>query len=819
MEQGRRWLGGFRLEESIKNLRIPQLCELSRLVISHAARVATSIDVHKPHLASYKQWLIQQHTPNLGDTDTAALSQPIETLMKVLEVTPAARAALAITAISNSMEAVLEREKTGWEVMNDNGSLNSLTAFLQEHDDSEYIWSIAHTKLKMSVLEPLYSQLVVTDESLNNLNAIKEDFKGVPRVKFSVLDVSGSLAEQGFENQQFDLIIATHAISTGNDIQASLRTLHQLLRPNGRLILRVPRPGLLWAKFALGTQPDWWSHAEDMSRIEEPFLSTEKWNDDNDLEMSANMADMGLDSLVAIETRAWWKLTFGLWIGFCCGLKSSNDGLREPGPFGLEVAICLARMGLSFRIIGRADGLQPRAVEHLHAWGLSSEFTEEGPLLDSTVLFRNGVKLVHDANLQCDSRYRGSHIITQGQIEKIYIRDLRRHGLLVERGVVAEGIHVQKTSEQDIDAWPVSVTLRDVRTGSTENVRAKYLVGADGAASATREMLGIPFDGLTTDCYWAIMDCQFKTDFPYILGFCIVISEEHGGVIIIPREDGYTRFYTQITGDKARQLSEKRNGRRNASAVGATRIDDHGITADEVLEQLNKIMAPWKVEFASAMINERVARAFSTPDQRAHIGGDAAVFGAFGLNSSIYDAANLSWKLGLSIQGAARPEILLPTYDSERRVFANRVIRVSGAYLRFVCNTKQPLAQLRGLGDELEVHQEDLPVLDGTTEADQHFLRSFFGRNQQFLLGVEDPIVESAICPRTPHLPPTKVSHHLLACITGSAYQVPVSVSVLPLVAISTMPCSASPASTFFSSHQTCKQSCVRTSSASLETR
>ncbi|KAK1917521.1 hypothetical protein P3342_000234 [Pyrenophora teres f. teres] len=120
--------------------------------------------------------------------------------------------------------------------------------------------------------------LVVTDESLNNLNAIKEDFKGVPRVKFSVLDVSGSLAEQGFENQQFDLIIATHAISTGNDIQASLRTLHQLLRPNGRLILRVPRPGLLWAKFALGTQPDWWSHAEDMSRIEEPFLSTEKWN-------------------------------------------------------------------------------------------------------------------------------------------------------------------------------------------------------------------------------------------------------------------------------------------------------------------------------------------------------------------------------------------------------------------------------------------------------------------------------------------------------------------------------------------------------------
>lgn len=55
-----------------------------------------------------------------------------------------------------------------------------------------------------------------------------------------------------------------------------------------------------------------------------------------------------------------------------------------------------------------------------------------------------------------------------------------------------------------------------------------------------------------------------------------------------------TRFYTQITGDKARQLSEKRTVRQNSSAVGATRIDDHDITADEVLEHLNKIMSPWQ---------------------------------------------------------------------------------------------------------------------------------------------------------------------------------------------------------------------------------
>lgn len=129
-----------------------------------------------------------------------------------------------------------------------------------------------------------------------------------------------------------------------------------------------------------------------------------------------------------------------------------------------------------------------------------------------------------------------------------------------------------------------------------------------------------------------------------------------------------------------------------------------------------------------------------------------SVLGAFGLNSSIYDAANLSWKLGLAVQGAAKAEVLLPTYENEHRMFANRVIRASGAYLRFICSKKDlPLAQLRGLGGEaLESHDEPFPALDGTTEADRAFLASFFAANAMFLLGVEGPIVPSAICPPVP---------------------------------------------------------------------
>lgn len=51
----------------------------------------------------------------------------------------------------------------------------------------------------------------------------------------------------------------------------------------------------------------------------------------------------------------------------------------------------------------------------------------------------------------------------------------------------------------------------------------------------------------------------------------------------------------------ARQLARNRQARRNASAVGETRIDDHGLTAEEVLEQTNRIFAPYTMEFASPM--------------------------------------------------------------------------------------------------------------------------------------------------------------------------------------------------------------------------
>ena len=167
-------------------------------------------------------------------------------------------------------------------------------------------------------------------------------------------------------------------------------------------------------------------------------------------------------------------------------------------------------------LAGRADAIQPRSLEFLHSWGLAEEVHEEGPILDHTAMYKDGKQMFYNRSFLSDSRYRGIHIITQAQLERIYIRDLLRHKMLVERCSVVQEFEVLETSSV---SHPVRATLKNIKTGAMETVNAKFLVGADGAASSIRTQLKISFDGTNTDIYWAIIDCIFETDYPYITTF------------------------------------------------------------------------------------------------------------------------------------------------------------------------------------------------------------------------------------------------------------------------------------------------------------
>ena len=71
-----------------------------------------------------------------------------------------------------------------------------------------------------------------------------------------------------------------------------------------------------------------------------------------------------------------------------------------------------------------------------------------------------------------------------------------------------------------------------------------------------------------------------------------MVNSEWGGCVMIPREDGMIRLYTQI--DPKRVINKER-------LMEGGQMDMGTITPEEVLAQANRIFAPFTIKFASAL--------------------------------------------------------------------------------------------------------------------------------------------------------------------------------------------------------------------------
>ncbi len=124
-----------------------------------------------------------------------------------------------------------------------------------------------------------------------------------------------------------------------------------------------------------------------------------------------------------------------------------------------------------------------------------------------------------------------------------------------------------------------------------------------------------------------------------------------------------------------------------------------------------------------------------------------SVFGAFGLNASILDAANLGWKIGLCARGKADLQKLLPSYDRERRLHAADIIEISGTYLRYSCNRwDQEVPKLHRAGEpfgeeaitrSVRGKVSGIPMPPGVELPEHLFLPDFYMRYGAFLLGLD----------------------------------------------------------------------------------
>ncbi|RYP78429.1 hypothetical protein DL771_000614 [Monosporascus sp. 5C6A] len=258
--------------------------ELAQSAISLSRRSLTSAsatEAQTAHIQWYKAWLEAQNSSSLETLDAAALTSRIDSLCASLAESPATHAAKAIAKICTSAPSILSGQVGALEVLHSDSTINSkpnLRILELGTGQGPSITSILK-EIGRPNGQALYSEYVYTDKLIGLVTSAQERHQGVPNLEFATFDISKDPADQGFQDRQFDLIIANGVIHETPHIRQTLEHVRKLLSPDGRLLLQQPREGLTWIKYVLGTLPGWWCGADD-GRHEEPYITQKRWEED-----------------------------------------------------------------------------------------------------------------------------------------------------------------------------------------------------------------------------------------------------------------------------------------------------------------------------------------------------------------------------------------------------------------------------------------------------------------------------------------------------------------------------------------------------------
>lgn len=335
-------------------------------------------------------------------------------------------------------------------------------------------------------------------------------------------------------------------------------------------------------------------------------------------------------------------------------------------------------------VIGQADGIQARSVETFQAFGFAERIIAEAYRITEMCFWKpdpaDPSKIVRTARPEDDPTGISEfpHLIVNQARVLDYFAEVAANGptrSVPDYGYEFVGLEIADESEGA--EYPVAVTLRHTdgeREGQERVVRAKYVLGADGARSKVRAAIGCTMKGDQANHAWGVMDTLAVTDFPDIRTKCSIQSEA-GNILLIPREGGHLfRMYVDL---------------------GEVPADDHHKVRETTLEQIiaraNEILHPYTLDVRHVPwhsvyeVGHRLTDRFDdvptdaagTRTPRVFIAGDAchthSAKAGQGMNVSMQDGWNLAWKLGHVLEGRA-PESLLATYSAERQVVAQNLI-------------------------------------------------------------------------------------------------------------------------------------------------
>lgn len=334
--------------------------------------------------------------------------------------------------------------------------------------------------------------------------------------------------------------------------------------------------------------------------------------------------------------------------------------------------------------IGQADGIQARSVETFQAFGFAERIIAEAYRITEMCFWKpdpaDPSRIVRTARPEDDPTGISEfpHLIVNQARVLDYFAEVAANGptrSVPDYGYEFVGLEIADESEGA--EYPVAVTLAHTsgeREGQQRVVRAKYVLGADGAHSRVRAAIGCTMKGDKANHAWGVMDALAVTDFPDIRTKCSIQSEA-GNILLIPREGGHLfRMYVDL---------------------GEVAPDDAGkvrqTTLDQVIAKANAILHPYTLDVKNVAwhsvyeVGHRLTDRFDdvptdaagTRTPRVFIAGDAchthSAKAGQGMNVSMQDGWNLAWKLGHVLEGRS-PERLLATYSAERQVVAQNLI-------------------------------------------------------------------------------------------------------------------------------------------------
>ncbi|SIQ75842.1 FAD-dependent monooxygenase [Marinobacterium stanieri] len=361
------------------------------------------------------------------------------------------------------------------------------------------------------------------------------------------------------------------------------------------------------------------------------------------------------------------------------------------GPAGLNLAAQLTKFaGIQVAIIdqkddrllvGQADGIACRTMEMFQAYGFADQIIQEAYQVNEAAFWKPDVDqpghITRSSKVQdvADDLSEMPHlIINQARVHDMFLDVMRQNPGKVEPHYQRKLLEL----EVDPDAGDYPVTARIERlvnysqySQEIETVKARYVVGCDGARSNVRTAIGKELVGDALNQAWGVMDVLLNTDFPDIRLKSLIHSSHEGNMLIIPREGGYmVRIYIELDKLKAGE-----------------RVARDQMTPEVLIAAANRILQPYSIDVKEVAwwsvyeIGQRITTAFDdstdTRAARVFLAGDAchthSPKAGQGLNTSVMDTWNLGWKLAHVLTGRA-DESILKTYSDERREYGQALI-------------------------------------------------------------------------------------------------------------------------------------------------